>query len=662
MEDETPDLLSKIALTNPIPLAVVRTRERDLYERTEDTRKAIERARDWLLARQDPDEGYWVAELQADTTLTSDYIMLKAFLGTLTENIKRKAVRHIEMEQLPDGGWNIYRGGPSEINVTVKAYFALKLAGVEEGHAMMVHAREAVHRLGGLERANVFTKIYLALNGQIEWDQIPSMPVELIFAPNWLYVNIYEISYWTRTIIVPLLIVAAIKPKVQTLPPDSLDNLYLKGPSKADWFHGGSQNRTFLRTLFLMGDAVLKFLEKKNISEIRTRSIQKAEAWIQKRHFKTDGLGAIYPAMANSIIAMHVLGYDKEDNPALGKSIQDFEDLVIEESDHLRVQPCVSPVWDTALACYALLEAGVSGEHPALVRAAEWLLTKQTSTHGDWRIKGNGAEPGGWAFQFNNESYPDNDDTSAVLMSLQRIALKDEKEKAEAIQRGLNWALGMQCSDGGWAAFERNNNKTILNNIPYADHGAVLDPSTADLTGRVLELLGRFGHGRKTPAVRRAIRFLKKQQEEDGCWYGRWGVNYIYGTHIVLQGLASVKEDMNAPYVRQAVQWLFDHQNEDGGWGETIASYDDPGLRGQGVSTPSQTAWALMGLMAGGEVSHPATQRGIDFLLNGQTAGGTWNEEEWTGTGFPKVFYLRYHFYRHYFPLAALGRYHHLTQ
>lgn len=641
--------------------ALSRTSGRDSLTRKQDAKKAAERARDWILQRQDPEEGYWVAELQADTTLTSDYVMLRAFLGTLDPKTRRKAVRHLEMEQLPDGGWNIYKGGPSEINATVKAYFALKLAGLQRDEPIMVRAREAVLRMGGLERANVFTKIYLALHGQIDWGQIPSMPVELMFAPKWLYVNIYEVSYWTRTIIVPLFIIAAVKPKVQALPPGSLNELYLKRPSRKDWFSNGNQNRAVLRGLFLLGDSVLKFLEKKNISEIRTRAVQKAEEWILERHNKTEGLGAIYPAMANAIIAMKVLGYDEKENPTLAKALRDFEALVIEEEDHLRVQPCVSPVWDTALACYALLEAGLPGEHPALVKAANWLIKKQTRLRGDWHIKGNGAEPGGWYFQFANEFYPDNDDTAAVLMSLQKIDVRGEKARDEAIQRGLRWILAMQGSDGGWGAFERNNNKTILNNIPYADHGAVLDPSTADLTGRVLELLGRFGHSRKNPAVRRAVRFLKKHQEDDGCWYGRWGVNYVYGTHLVLQGLASVKEDMNAPYVRRGVRWLLDHQNEDGGWGESCASYENPALRGQGPSTPSQTAWALMGLMAAGETGHPAVRRGIDFLLDRQTPEGTWEEEEFTGTGFPKVFYLRYHYYRHYFPLTALGKYHRLT-
>jgi squalene-hopene/tetraprenyl-beta-curcumene cyclase len=308
-----------------------------------------------------------------------------------------------------------------------------------------------------------------------------------------------------------------------------------------------------------------------------------------------------------------------------------------------------------------LTEAGLSGEHPALVKAGNWLLKKQTRVKGDWHVKGNGAEPGGWYFQYHNEYYPDNDDTGVVLISLQNIDLRDEKKKAEAINRGLRWVLGMQGSDGGWGAFERNNNKVILNNIPYADHGAVLDPSTSDLTGRILEVLGRFGHRKDSPSVKRAIRFLKKEQEYDGCWYGRWGVNYIYGTHLVLQGLASVREDMKAPYVRRAVEWLLDHQNEDGGWGETCETYSDPTLRGQGPSTASQTAWAVLGLMSAGEHDHPAVQQGIDFLLDRQTQDGTWEEEEWTGTGFPKVFYLRYHFYRHYFPLAALGKFYRET-
>ena len=634
---------------------------RDGFERKQDAQRAIEGARDWLLKCQDPEEGYWVAELQADTTLTSDYIMLRAFLGTLDEKTKRKTVRHLEMGQLQNGGWNIFQGGPADLNATVKAYFGLKLAGFRGDEPIMVRARAAVHRMGGLERANIFTKIYLALHGQIDWNHIPSMPVELIFAPNWLYVNIYAVSYWTRTIIVPLFIVAAIKPKVQVLPPGSLDELYLKGSSKNDWFHNGNQNRTLLRALFLIGDSVLKFLEKKHISEIRARAVQKAEKWILERHHKTEGLGGIYPAMANAIIAMKVLGYDEKENPILAKAIRDFEALVIEEKDHLRVQPCLSPIWDTALSCYALAEAGLSGEHPALVKAANWLIAKQTRLRGDWHIKGNGAESGGWYFQFENEFYPDNDDTSVVLMGIQKVDVRDGKDHDEAIERGLRWVLSMQCRDGGWGAFERDNNKFILNNIPYADHGAVLDPSTPDLTGRVLELLGRFGHRKNSPAVRRGIRFLKKHQESDGCWYGRWGVNYVYGTHLVLQGLASVREDMSAPYVRSAVQWLIDHQNEDGGWGETCASYDDPSLRGQGASTPSQTAWAVLGLLAAGERDHSAVHGGIDFLLNRQTPEGTWEEEEWTGTGFPRVFYLRYHFYRHYFPLAALGRFHRLS-
>ncbi|MFQ5914529.1 MAG: squalene--hopene cyclase [Nitrospinota bacterium] len=646
-------------MVGDVSLSIRQASGRDVFKRKQDTKEAIEKALDWILQRQDNEEGYWVAELQADTTLTSDYIMVRAFLGTLDEKTKRKAVRYLEMQELPEGGWNIYMGGHADLNATIKAYFGLKLAGFRGDEPIMARAREAIHRMGGLERANAFTKIYLALNGQFDWDHIPSMPVELIFAPNWLYVNIYEVSYWTRTIIVPLFIIAAVKTKVQTLPPGSLDELYLNGPSRTDWFH--DRNGTFLRTLFLLGDSVLKFLETKHISEIRTRAIQKAEEWILERHHKTEGLGGIYPAMANAIIAMKVLGYDEKEHPILAKAIRDFEALVIEEENHLRVQPCLSPVWDTALTCYGLLEAGLSGEHPALAKAANWLIKKQTRLKGDWHVKGNGAEPGGWYFQFENEFYPDNDDTGVVLIGLQKIDVREEKAREEAIERGLRWVLAMQSSDGGWGAFERNNDKTILNNIPYADHGAVLDPSTPDLTGRILEVLGRFGHRKKSPAVRRGIRFLKKSQDPEGCWYGRWGVNYIYGTHLVLQGLASVQEDMSAPYVRKAVEWFIDHQNEDGGWGETCESYENTALKGMGPSTPSQTAWAILGLLAAGKVEHPAVLRGIDFLLERRTPEGTWEEEEWTGTGFPRVFYLRYHFYRHYFPLAALGRFHRLT-
>ncbi len=623
--------------------------------------RAIKKAQSWILERQDPQEGFWVAELQADTTLTSDYVILKSFLEALEPRRREKAVRHLEMTQLPDGGWNIYHGGPSEINATVKAYFALKLGGVAQGAPILERAREAVLRMGGLERANIFTKMYLALHGQFEWEDIPSMPVEMMFLPTWFYLNIYEFSYWTRTIIVPLFITAALKPMKQILPPGSLKELSIGPASKRRWFNSQESSEGFIRTLILNADGALKFAEGIQLSGLRQRAIERAKDWMIEHHRMTGGLGAIFPAMGNAIVAMKALGYDPNRDLTLAKAIRDFDALVIEEEDHLRVQPCHSPVWDTVLTCYALLEAELPGGHPSLVRAGEWLLEKQTRHLGDWQVKNAGVEPGGWFFQFENEFHPDNDDTAVALLALRQMKLPGQEAQKEAIQRGLNWVLSMQGSDGGWGSFERDNSKTILNNIPYADHGAVLDPSTSDLTGRLLEMMGRLGFGMDHPRVQRAIRFLKKEQEKEGCWYGRWGVNYIYGTHLVLQGLAAVGEDLSAPYVQRAVRWFLDHQLEDGGWGETCGTYWDPSTAGQGPSTASQTAWAILGLCAVGLADSPTVRRGVEFLMERQTDEGTWQEENFTGTGFPKVFYLRYHFYRHYFPLAALGRWRRLV-
>lgn len=611
---------------------------------------AIWKAQEYLLNLQHPD-GYWVADLEGDPSLISDYVLLSHFLGRLEETRKHKAAAGLVRAQLPDGGWNIYHGGPSEINATVKGYVALRLCGLHPDDDPCRLARECALSLGGVKATNVFTKIYLAIFGLLDWNLIPSMPVEVMFLPRWSYFNIYELAYWTRTIIVPLFIIGAKKPVC----PVGFDihDLFTGPLTKMDCLSRCNGAPPLLKRAFIWADAALKVLERGNIKSLRALAIRKAERWIEERHFRTRGLGAIFPAMMNSIIALKVLGRDETADPLLARAINDFEDLVKNRGDHLWVQPCISVIWDTGLALYALLESGANRRDPRLQRAARWLLARQINTSGDWRFKCQ-AEPGGWYFQFENEFYPDVDDTALVLNVLGR-ALSSGHE-AE-LKRGLNWAVAMQGTDGGWGAFDRDNNKTILNNIPYADHGAVLDPSTSDLTGRMLDLLGGMGRRQGDPVVDRAVAFLKREQEEDGAWYGRWGVNYIYGTSLALQGLVAVGEPLDSECLRRGVEWFKGHQNLDGGWGESCRSYESPAWRGRGTSTPSQTGWALLGLMAAGEVGSESVRRGVSFLLKRQTSEGTWEEKQHTGTGFPRVFYLIYHLYRHNFPLAALGRY-----
>lgn len=612
--------------------------------------QAIWKAQNYLYGLQHA-EGYWVADLEGDDTLISDYVLLSHFLGRLDEPRKRKAAAGLLRSQLESGGWNIYHGGPPEINATVKGYVALRLCGLGPDDDACRRARECALSIGGVNATNVFTKIYLAIFGLLDWRLIPSMPVEIMFLPKWSYFNIYELAYWTRTIIVPLFIIGAKKPVV----PVGFDiaDLFTGPLTKMDCLSRSNGAPPLLKRAFIWADTALKVLERGNIKTLRQMAIRRAERWIEERHYKTRGLGAILPAMMNSIMALKVLGRDEKTDPVLARAINDFEDLVKDCGERLWVQPCISVIWDTGLALYALLESGADPHDARIQRASRWLLARQTNTVGDWRVKCK-AEPGGWYFQFENEFYPDVDDTALVLNVLGRTLGPGHEADME---RGLRWAVAMQGTDGGWGAFDRDNNKTILNNIPYADHGAVLDPSTSDLTGRMLELLGGLGLRMGDPVVDRAVAFLKREQESDGAWYGRWGVNYIYGTSLALQGLVAVGEPTSSECIRRGVEWFKGHQNLDGGWGESCRSYESEAWRGRGTSTPSQTGWALLGLMAAGEAESESVRRGIGFLLKRQTPEGTWEEKQHTGTGFPRVFYLIYHLYRHNFPLAALGRY-----
>lgn len=619
---------------------------------------AINRAAAYLLTVQNPSEGYWVGELEADSTLTSEYVMLRHFIGRVDPLREQKAVRYLKGCQQPDGGWNIFHGGASELSASVKAYFALKLAGASADEPSMIEARRFILSKGGAAEVNVFTRIALALFGQYSWRAIPIMLPEFILLPRWFYFNLYVVSYWSRTVIAPLLIIYAHRPECPPPMGATIDELFLQ-PKESVRLKWSARWFTW-RNFFVLIDRLLRIYERRPLRRLRARALAEAEAWMTERMQGAGGVGAIYPAMANSVVASLQRGRTLDD-PLVRKAFGAIEALEISDEHRLHLQPCHSPIWDTCLTLNVLVEAGFDRDHSALVRGGEWLLSKQVCRTGDWQVRRPGVPPGGWYFQFENEWYPDVDDTAAVLMALGKLILPDEERKRREMLRGFQWLLSMQGRDGGWGSFDVDNNKLVLNNIPFADHGALLDPSTADLTGRTIEAMGVLGFDATFPPVARAVEFLKREQEANGSWYGRWGVNYLYGTWSVLAGLRMIHEDMRQPYVRRAVDWLASVQNDDGGWGETCESYANPALAGVGPSTPSQTAWAMMGLLHAGETKHPAVRAGFDYLLRHQQPDGGWEERAFTGTGFPRVFYLRYHMYCKYFPLWALALYHNLS-
>ncbi len=618
--------------------------------------QAIKRSQAYILSQQ-CEGGYWVGELEANITLTAEYILFCHLIGCVDEVRQQKCVRYLRLQQRADGGWTLYYGGPSDLSTTVEAYFAMRVAGIPPDAPHMQRARRLILALGGLSQARIFTKIFLASFGQCDWRAIPVIPPELIFLPRSFYVNIYEFSSWSRSVIIPLTILFAKKP-LCVLPPESqvTEELFVEPPGPARSAFKRRDKGLSWELLFVLLDSFLKVSQKYTSQTLREIALRRAELWTLEHQDHAGGWGGIMPAMMNSVLALLSLGYRLDSTP-VAKGLQAIERFGIEEEETFRLQACVSPVWDTVLSVTALADSGLPRTHPAMRRALSWVVGKQVLSEGDWRVKNRHGEPGGWSFEFYNDFYPDNDDTTAVLIALHKAGLPDE-EKGEAMQRGLRWLLSMQCDDGGWGAFDVNSNKTLLNKIPFADLESMLDPSTSDLTGRALEFLGTIGFPLTHPIVKRAVRFVRQNQEEDGAWYGRWGVNYLYGTCHVLCGLQAVGEDMRQPYIRRAVRWLIAHQNEDNGWGESCRSYEEPiAYRGVGVSTASQTAWALMGLLAAGEGRHAAVARGVDFLLRTQMGEGSWYEAEFTGTGFPRYFFIKYHMYQHYFPLMALARY-----
>ncbi|WP_118184232.1 squalene--hopene cyclase [Paraburkholderia phosphatilytica] len=627
--------------------------------------QSVLRATDAILADQHAD-GHWLYELEADATIPAEYVLLVHYLGEKANlELEQKIARYLRRIQLPGGGWPLFTDGAMDISASVKAYFALKMIGDAEDTEHMLRARDAILAAGGAEGANVFTRILLALFGVVTWYAVPMMPVEIMMLPQWFPFHLSKVSYWARTVIVPLLVLNAKRPVARNPRGVRIDELFRGAPVTVGPAPKAPHQSQGWFTLFRCVDAVLRTVDGLFPKHIRQRSIDQAVKFVNERLNGEDGLGAIFPAMANSVMMYDVLGFPP-DHPNRAIARQSVEKLLVIHEDEAYCQPCLSPVWDTSLVAHALLETGDSRAEAAVERALEWLRPLQIlDVRGDWISRRANVRPGGWAFQFANPHYPDVDDTAVVALAMNRQSWGTKSNADnQPIARAREWVVGMQSSDGGWGAFEPENTQYYLNNIPFSDHGALLDPPTADVSGRCLSMLAQLGElPASSEPARRAYDYLLAEQEADGSWYGRWGMNYIYGTWTVLCALNAAGMPHDDPCFRRAAQWLVSIQNEDGGWGEDGTSYklDYRGYE-RATSTASQTAWALIGLMAVGEVNHPAVARGIEWLIREQREHGLWDETRFTATGFPRVFYLRYHGYRKFFPLWALARYRNLKR
>ncbi|HEY9907724.1 MAG TPA: squalene--hopene cyclase [Thermosynechococcaceae cyanobacterium] len=619
---------------------------------------AIAKTQEYLLSLQYP-EGYWWAELESNVSITSEVVLLHKIWGTDKARSLDKVEFYLRSQQREHGGWELFYGDGGDLSTSVEAYMALKLLGVSATDPALERARSFILARGGISKTRIFTKLHLALIGCYDWHGLPSIPPAVMLLPQIPPFNvIYEMSSWARGSTVPLLIVFDQKPVYTVEPAIQLNELYAEGFGNARFELPRSNDWT---DVFVLLDDAFKLAEEWRLTPLRQEGLKAAEQWVLERQEATGDWGGIIPAMLNSLLALRSLNYSATD-PIVHRGLQAVDRFAIETEECYRVQPCVSPVWDTALVLRSLVDSGLKPDHPALVRGGEWLLEKQILDYGDWAIKNRQGKPGGWAFEFDNRFYPDVDDTAVVVMALHALQLPNEALKQAAIDRAIAWIASMQCRPGGWAAFDIDNDQDWLNAIPYGDLKAMIDPNTADVTARVLEMVGkRGGVGVSTDRIDRALAYLRQEQEPEGCWFGRWGVNYIYGTSGVLAALALVAPQTHRSQIEHGAAWLVKCQNRDGGWGESCRSYNNPGLKGQGISTPSQTAWALIGLLAAGEATETfardAIDQGIEHLLKTQRSDGTWEETEFTGTGFPCHFYLNYHLYRQHFPLTALGRY-----
>jgi squalene-hopene/tetraprenyl-beta-curcumene cyclase len=618
---------------------------------------AVQEARDALIARQDS-SGYWLFELEADCTIPAEYIMMMHFLDEIDAALEAKLCRYLRAAQDKHGGWPLYHGGGFNISCSVKAYYALKLAGDDVGAPHMERARTAILAHGGAASVNVFTRIALALFGQLPWRGVPYIPVEIMLLPRWFAFHVDKVAYWSRTVMVPLFILCTRKPLAKNPRKVHIRELFTTAPEKErDYF----RRKGFVAKLFLAADRLGRLIDPLIPASIREKATRRAEAWMLERLNGEDGLGAIFPAMVNALEAMVILGYAADD-PRRVTAKRALQKLLVVGPSSAYCQPCVSPIWDTALASLAMQEADDVAASEASIRALDWLQARQLLDEpADWQVKRPGLPGGGWAFQFANSYYPDLDDTAVVVWAMHQA--RDSARYSVSMRRALDWLVGMQSKDGGFAAFDADNTSYYLNAIPFADHGALLDPPTSDVTARVVTVLARIGRPQDRQALERAIDYLRRQQEADGSWFGRWGTNYIYGTWSVLMAFAQVHGGAADPAVARAALWLKGKQNPDGGWGESNDTYlQGPGVSGHFASTAYQSAWALLGLLAAGEVRSDAAHRGAEFLMRTQQADGLWSDPSFTAPGFPRVFYLRYHGYSAYFPLWALAAYRTLTR
>ena len=610
-----------------------------------------------VLDEQDGEAGYWCYEFEADAAIPSEYVLMMHFMDDIDEALEGKICNYLRNKQADHGGWSLYHGGGFNQSVSVKAYYALKLHGDDPKEAHMVRAREAILSHGGAASANVFTHITLALFGQIPWRGVPFIPVEIMLLPTWFPFHISKVSYWSRAVMVPLFVLTTLKPRARNPRGVNIRELFTLPPEEE---HDYFPIRSVLNRFFFLLDRAGRILEKCIPRFVRERALFKAETWVIERLNGLDGLGAIFPAMVNAHEMLRTRGY-ADDHSYLSQTREALRRLVIERDDIAYCQPCMSPVWDTALACLAIHEASESGCEPEALRALDWLVPQQLlDAPGDWQENCPNLRGGGWPFQFGNTHYPDIDDTSAVGWVMN---LTDPERYRDSIDRAAEWVAGMQSSNGGFAAFDVDNTHYYLNEIPFADHGALLDPPTSDVTARCLSFFAVLGEEKYLPNIERALTFLDAEQERNGSWFGRWGTNYIYGTWSVLVALQLAGRSADDHHIQKAARWLTSVQRDDGGWGEDNLTYLDPSAPGVGKrSTSFQTAWALLGLMAAGELQSEAVRAGIDYLQRTQAADGLWFDEEFNAPGFPRVFYLKYHGYCKYFPLWALARYHKLTR
>ena len=645
-------------------------------------RGAISRSQGFFRANQYGD-GYWWGRLESNPTMEAEYLMLSLFLGKKNTERWDKIRRSILNAQREDGSWGLYYGAPGDLSTSVECYFALKLAGVPADSGEMTRARGFILSRGGIPGARVFTKIWLALFGQWDWRGLPHMPPEMILVPPYLPFSVYDFASWARPTVVPMLILLSRHPTCPVPEWANLDELFPQPRQETDYSLPKPRcGWGWAKCLYLLNRA-LGLYQQLPIHPFRRTAERKVVDWILSHQEANGGWAGIQPPWVYSLIALHHMGFSS-DHEVIEKGFNGLNDHVVEDAETLFLQGCISPVWDTCLAQIALLDSGINPDDPMVQKSTRWLMDQQILEPGDWQVRAKHVEPGGWAFEFNNDQYPDIDDTAEVIMALDMARLEPEEEprREESIRRGVNWVLALQSNNGGWGAFDKNNNHTYISRLPFSDFGEVLDPSSVDVTAHILEMLGKLGYQRDFPAARRAYEYIRREQEEDGSWFGRWGVNHVYGVGAVLPALAAVNEQTGQPYIRRAVDWLLSHQNDDGGWGESCGSYVDPSLRGVGPSTASQTAWALMALMAAGEHEHPALHRGAGYLTQTQNQDGSWDEPYFTGTGFPGYrqgeppkrmpgpgefgfqgldmpagFMINYHMYRNYWPLMALGRY-----